>query len=81
MSLKGLGKNIGPGTVHAPSPAAKRAARRAYPGALGFQRAFLKGWYGRLGGLKRDACPYRARLKGYTFAWRAAWLKGWEAAR
>lgn len=68
---------------------AKRAARIAYPDAPHFACAFVKGWHARLIGRSRDENPYKGRpyKRGdrrqggtFTFAWRAAWERGWLEA-
>lgn len=73
------------GTVTRPSPGVRGRARRAYPTHRGFQTAYVKGWYARRVGRSRDACPYRGRAMSrtggtFTFAWRAAWTRGYDAA-
>lgn len=45
----------------------------------------IRGYYARLGGRSRDDNPYRGRTKNrtggtFTFAWRAAWLRGYDYA-
>lgn len=73
------------GTASNPSPTVRRLAKAHYVG-VGFQRAFIDGWYAKLAGRSRDANPYRGRIRkrrggGVTFtvAWRNAWELGWLA--
>lgn len=76
------------GTEAKPSATARRRAQDAYPTHPGLQRAYIKGWYARLAGRGRDDCPYRGRTQHrgasrpggtFTFAWRAAWTRGYDA--
>jgi ribosome modulation factor len=65
---------------------AQREAERRYPRSQGFQAAFVNGWQFRHAGRPIDACPYasglrrRANRKGWSPAWREAWIGGWQSA-
>lgn len=79
-------KTHGAGNEARPSSMVRRHARKAYPASKGFQTAFIKGWYARLVGKSRDTNPYKGRAKNrtggtFTFAWRAAWLRGYDARK
>lgn len=80
----------GAGSVERPSATARHHARREYPTHKGFQRAYIKGWYAQFAGRTSDENPYRGRTQHrgasraggtFTFAWRAAWLRGWHGRK
>ena len=70
----------GAGTEERPAAHVLKFARECYPTSKGFQRAVVRGFYGRRAGRTRDENPYRGRTAGgtFTFAWRAAWERGWH---
>jgi hypothetical protein len=57
----------------------------------GFRTAFMRGYHARRAGRRVEACPYKGggyertgrRLRkntSWAWAWRAAWIAGWEFA-
>lgn len=60
------------------STAAERA-RRLYPAALHFRRAYIDGAAHGIIGTPRSHCPYRNTE--HWAAWREAWGRGWDSVQ